>query len=140
MTTPPKPREFELEGNGSAPYEYVGPFMFTLRSIAFYTGPLLKLEEKVRVIEYSAYKSVLRERDLALAHDTQPYPTAWAYDQACKALEAERERNRKLSDELKKLKVSGSDGCSDCETGRVTLYTKGTQCLDCQLENGGEGE
>ncbi|WP_217235429.1 hypothetical protein [Streptomyces sp. AC555_RSS877] len=27
-----------------------------------------------------------RERDLAIAHDRQPYPTAWAYEQACKAL------------------------------------------------------
>ena len=27
-----------------------------------------------------------RERDLAVAHDRQPYPTAWAYEQACKAL------------------------------------------------------
>lgn len=26
------------------------------------------------------------ERDLAVAHDQQPYPTAWAYEQACKAL------------------------------------------------------
>jgi hypothetical protein len=27
-----------------------------------------------------------RDRDLAIAHDRQPYPTAWAYEQACKAL------------------------------------------------------
>ena len=27
-----------------------------------------------------------RERDLAITHDRQPYPTAWAYEQACKAL------------------------------------------------------
>lgn len=27
-----------------------------------------------------------RERDLAIAHDRQSYPTAWAYEQACKAL------------------------------------------------------
>jgi hypothetical protein len=27
---------------------------------------------------------VERERDLAVAHDTQPYPTAWAYEQACR--------------------------------------------------------
>lgn len=30
------------------------------------------------------------ERDLAIAHDRQPYPTAHAYEQACKALEAAR--------------------------------------------------
>ncbi|MBE3120155.1 MAG: hypothetical protein IMZ50_15550 [Candidatus Atribacteria bacterium] len=26
-----------------------------------------------------------RDRDLAIAHDRQPYPTAWAYEQVCKA-------------------------------------------------------
>lgn len=36
-----------------------------------------------------------KERDLAVAHDRQPYPTAWAYEQACKALAAaERDRDR----------------------------------------------
>jgi hypothetical protein len=33
-----------------------------------------------------------RERDLAIAHDRQPYPTAWAYEQACKALRKHQER------------------------------------------------
>lgn len=32
------------------------------------------------------------ERDQAIAHDRQPYPTAWAYEQACKALETHRTR------------------------------------------------
>lgn len=32
------------------------------------------------------------ERDLAVAHDRQPYPTQWAYDQACKALHKNEER------------------------------------------------
>jgi hypothetical protein len=32
-----------------------------------------------------------RERDLAIAHDRQPYPTAWAYEQACKALRRKEE-------------------------------------------------
>jgi hypothetical protein len=33
-----------------------------------------------------------RDRDLAIAHDRQPYPTAWAYEQACKALHKHRDR------------------------------------------------
>jgi hypothetical protein len=33
-----------------------------------------------------------RERDLAVAHDRQPYPTAWAYEQACKALRKHQQR------------------------------------------------
>jgi uncharacterized membrane protein YccC len=32
------------------------------------------------------------ERDQALAHDRQPYPTQWAYDQTCAALETQRQR------------------------------------------------
>jgi hypothetical protein len=32
------------------------------------------------------------ERDLAVAHDRQPYPTAWAYEQVCKARTKHQER------------------------------------------------
>ena len=32
------------------------------------------------------------DRDLAIAHDRQPYPTAWAYERACEALEKHRLR------------------------------------------------
>lgn len=35
---------------------------------------------------------VREERDLAVAHDRQPYPTAWAHEQALKALETQRAR------------------------------------------------
>ena len=34
--------------------------------------------------------------ELAIAHDTQPYPTAWAYEQACKARDAARRENELL--------------------------------------------
>jgi hypothetical protein len=30
------------------------------------------------------------ERDAAIAHDRQPYPTAWAYEQACRARDEAR--------------------------------------------------
>ncbi len=33
-----------------------------------------------------------RERDLAVAHDRQPYPTAWAYEQACRARDEAKAR------------------------------------------------
>lgn len=45
-----------------------------------------------------------RERDLAIAHDRQPYPTAWAYKQACKALEKHRQRADLLVDEIGKIR------------------------------------
>jgi hypothetical protein len=39
-----------------------------------------------------------RERDLAVAHDSQPYPTAAAYEQVCRAL-------RKHTDQTERLRV-----------------------------------
>jgi len=57
-----------------------------------------------------ALEEAQRERDLAIAHDRQPYPTAWAYEQVCKArdkhqaraeqAEAARERLREALMEL----------------------------------------
>jgi hypothetical protein len=35
-----------------------------------------------------ALREAERQRDFAIAHDRQPYPTVWAYEQACKALRA----------------------------------------------------
>lgn len=43
------------------------------------------------------------ERDLAIAHDRQPYPTADAYKWACDALHAERERAKGLVEALEKF-------------------------------------
>lgn len=37
-------------------------------------------------------KAVEQERDLAIAHDRQPYPTAEAYETVCKALESAKEK------------------------------------------------
>jgi hypothetical protein len=30
------------------------------------------------------------------------------------------------------LVLVGTDGCSTCEQGRVSVYTQGTQCLECK--------
>jgi hypothetical protein len=48
----------------------------------------LKLLNRCQKAEY--------ERDLAIAHDRQPYPTAEAYDLACKALNKHRDHARRL--------------------------------------------
>jgi hypothetical protein len=62
------------------------------------------------------------ERDLAIAHDRQPYPTQWAYDQAVAALEkhrsradqAERERDalRTAVERVSRLAREMRDWCS----------------------------
>jgi hypothetical protein len=45
------------------------------------------------------------QRELAIAHDRQPYPTAHAYEAACKALWAQRQRAEKAEAYIKELKV-----------------------------------
>lgn len=42
--------------------------------------------EAVMAVADAEQAELRRERDLAIAHDRQPYPTAWAYEQACKTL------------------------------------------------------
>jgi len=49
---------------------------------------LAALVDESTIVDEAA--RVRRERDEAIAHDRQPYPTAWAYEQACKALEKHR--------------------------------------------------
>jgi chromosome segregation ATPase len=59
---------------------------------------LARVQEFERTI--ADLRNQLREtehqRDLAIAHDSQPYPTQWAYEQACAALDATKERERAL--------------------------------------------
>jgi hypothetical protein len=45
---------------------------------------------------YAAHK----ERDFAIDHDRQPYPTAWAYEQVCKARDDARARIAELEQDL----------------------------------------
>lgn len=48
-----------------------------------------RFEGRIKELE-TALETATRERDLAIAHDRQPYPTAWAYEQACKTIERMR--------------------------------------------------
>jgi chromosome segregation ATPase len=49
------------------------------------------------------------ERDQAIAHDRQPYPTRWAYDQACAALQKHRERAEQSEAEAARLRAQVAD-------------------------------
>jgi hypothetical protein len=53
----------------------------------FYRPPSRPADERIQALEAMVAR-LTTERDLAIAHDTQPYPTAWAYEQACAALHA----------------------------------------------------
>lgn len=46
------------------------------------------------------------ERDLAIAHDRQPYPTAWAYEQACKTIHQHQIRAEAAEQENERLTVA----------------------------------
>lgn len=48
------------------------------------------------------------ERDQAIAHDRQPYPTAWAYEQACAALEKHRERAEKAEAAIARVEAEAA--------------------------------
>lgn len=49
------------------------------------------LVDGVLALADAEHAGLRRERDLAIAHDRQPYPTAWAYEQACAALHRKTE-------------------------------------------------
>jgi hypothetical protein len=65
-----------------------------------------------------------RERDLAIAHDRQPYPTADAYERACLALEVHRDRAHRLAATVERVRAIHSprqvptapDGYMVCDT------------------------
>lgn len=59
----------------------------------------------------AALEKALQERDEAIAHDRQPYPTAWAYEQACKALENAKAQVEQLTYERDRARMmSGASG------------------------------
>ena len=47
-----------------------------------------------------AILALSRERDLAVAHDRQPYPTAWAYEQACRVRDEWQQRAQDLANAI----------------------------------------
>jgi hypothetical protein len=60
-----------------------------------------------RIVALTREVDRLREgRDLAIAHDRQPYPTQWAYDQAVAALEKHRQRADRAERERDELKAA----------------------------------
>lgn len=50
----------------------------------------LRIEQHTDLVPRVLYDEAIRLRDQAIAHDRQPYPTAWAYEQACKTIERMR--------------------------------------------------
>ena len=66
-----------------------------------------RLQSEVATLR-SQLKETETERDLAIAHDTQPYPTADAYDKVCMANESKRVEIGKLRSQRDRLIEAGS--------------------------------
>jgi hypothetical protein len=72
-----------------------------------------------------------RERDLAVAHDRQPYPAAHAYEKACEALERWKGRAAPAREAPKKWAT-----CPRCPVGGGVLVelpsgVTGFRCIKC---------
>lgn len=76
-----------------------------VRSIArwFYNKVVVARKENTEL--QNKLTTTRTERDLAVAHDRQPYPTADAYEKVCVLLETEREASRGLREALEKIAV-----------------------------------
>ncbi|MFG3585062.1 hypothetical protein [Streptomyces sp. NPDC047990] len=71
-----------------------------------YVAVLLeRCTDAVMAVADAEQASLRRERDLAVAHDRQPYPTAWAYEQACTALHTHRERADAVEEQRRALAI-----------------------------------
>ena len=71
-----------------------------------------------------------KERDLAVLHDRQPYPTAWAYEKACEALEKAKKEIAAQVEQIGEWKAvtvalqSERDEWKDCAARRQERWAK----------------
>jgi hypothetical protein len=93
--------------------------------VCWMTAALAAAAPHIRAPLEAEVKRLTRERDLAVAHDQQPYPTADAYEAACRALEKHRQRADVAEAEVKRLRAlvgeedqPGWNGCSRAEAIR----------------------
>jgi hypothetical protein len=67
------------------------------------------LADAVFAVRDRRMEQLRHERDLAVAHDRQPYPTQWAYDQACAALREQRERAEEAEAAITRVRAKVTD-------------------------------
>ena len=82
------------------------------------------------------------ERDQAITHDRQPYPTAWAYEQACAALEKHRKRADKHEATVARVEAEAEELERMIRTAPWSRYTEvrrsHLRSLSAALEGPGE--
>jgi len=74
-------------------------------SLQHHDAETAEADERIAALE-SKLRTVERERDLAIAHDRQPYPTAAAYEAACEALNATKSKLREAEERNVQLRAA----------------------------------
>lgn len=104
-------------------------------------GPLTSYDGKDMFAEMDRLR---KERDDAIAHDRQPYPTAWAYEQVCKALHAAEAEVRRLTEEVRMAHLDWQNDGRCHERDRIDAQVRAleSQChsrsgLSCDLNDDG---
>ncbi|MEV4287387.1 hypothetical protein AB0K40_17925 [Nonomuraea bangladeshensis] len=101
------------------------------------------LVDAVLAVRDTELEQAREDRDQAIAHDRQPYPTQWAYDQACAALEQHRQRADAAEAEVARLRalLDGQEVTDDeedepgCETVTAHLGEMlPTRCANCSSD------
>jgi hypothetical protein len=77
------------------------------------------------------------QRDLAAAHDRQPYPTSWAYEQACKALRKHHDRIAAVRALHHEWAGAAPGCCAHCQDGQGTPLPY--PCPTIQALDGAQG-
>lgn len=75
------------------------------------------------------------ERDQAVAHDRQPYPTAWAYEQACAALEKHRKRADKHEATVARVEKLAHDMRGWCSPHGISVTYSDRICAALEGES-----
>ena len=75
------------------------------------------------------------ERDQAIAHDRQPYPTAWAYEQACAALEKHRKRADKHEATIARVEKLAHDMRGWCSPHGISVTYSDRICAVLEGES-----
>jgi hypothetical protein len=69
----------------------------------------------------AAIRRLRAERDQAIAHDRRPFPTAWAYEQACAALHTQRARAEKAEAYLTDIAAMATQFQASCTAEAAQL-------------------
>jgi hypothetical protein len=84
--------------------------------------------------------ALVAERDEAIAHDRQPYPTAWAYEQLAAAHESLRVERDRLADQRDALVEAGKRWLSETGPGMHINTAKGRGMMRAAIASAGTPE